>query len=159
MAGWHHWLDGCESEWTPGVGDGQGGLACCDSWGLRVGHDWATELNWTELSDRAPTISRALWNTWILLSSEASFSGALMSSDLCELHPPFFLYPQKTAQRHWDGGSFSNESDTDFRTFSVYLFSPPNKFTRCILLQFLHNRRGTEFLRSKTKGQGYEKEI
>ena len=26
MAGWHHWLDGCESEWTPGVGDGQGGL-------------------------------------------------------------------------------------------------------------------------------------
>ena len=50
MAGWHHWLDGRESEWTPGVGDGQGGLACCDSWGHRVGHDWATELNWTELN-------------------------------------------------------------------------------------------------------------
>ena len=33
MAGWHHWLDGHESEWTLGVGDGQGGLACCDSWG------------------------------------------------------------------------------------------------------------------------------
>ena len=50
MAGWHHWLKGHESEWTPGVGDGQGGLACCDSWGRRVGHghDWATELNWTE---------------------------------------------------------------------------------------------------------------
>ena len=48
MAGWHHWLDGRESEWTLGVGDGQGGLACCDSWGRRVGHDWATELNWTE---------------------------------------------------------------------------------------------------------------
>ena len=31
MAEWHHWLDGCESEWTLGVGDGQGGLACCDS--------------------------------------------------------------------------------------------------------------------------------
>ena len=31
MAGWHHWLDGRESEWTPGVGDGQGCLACCDS--------------------------------------------------------------------------------------------------------------------------------
>ena len=28
--------------------DGQGGLACCDSWGRRVGHDWATELNWTD---------------------------------------------------------------------------------------------------------------
>ena len=49
-AGWHHWLNGRESEWTPGVGDGQGGLACCDSWGRRVGHDWATELNWTEAS-------------------------------------------------------------------------------------------------------------
>jgi len=35
MAGWHHWLNGCESEWTPGVGDGQGGLACCDSWGRK----------------------------------------------------------------------------------------------------------------------------
>ena len=33
MAGWHHWLDGLESEWILGVGDGQGGLACCDSWG------------------------------------------------------------------------------------------------------------------------------
>ena len=30
MAGWHHRLDGCESECTPGVGDGQGGLACYD---------------------------------------------------------------------------------------------------------------------------------
>ena len=46
MAGWHHWLDGCESGWTPGVGDGQGGLVCCDSWGRRVGHDWVTDLIW-----------------------------------------------------------------------------------------------------------------
>ena len=33
MAGWHHQLDACEFERTPGVGDGQGGLVCCDSWG------------------------------------------------------------------------------------------------------------------------------
>ena len=33
MSEWHHWLDGRESEWTLGVGDGQGGLVCCDSWG------------------------------------------------------------------------------------------------------------------------------
>ena len=50
MAEWHHRLNGRESEWTLGVGDGQGGLACCDSWGRRVGHDWAAELNWTELN-------------------------------------------------------------------------------------------------------------
>ena len=49
MAAWHHWLDGCESEWTPGVGDGQGGLACCDSWG-RKELDMTEELNWTELN-------------------------------------------------------------------------------------------------------------
>ena len=49
MAGWYHWLDGCESEWTPGVGDGQGGLACCDSWG-RKESDTTERLNWTELN-------------------------------------------------------------------------------------------------------------
>ena len=46
MAGWHYWLDGREFGWTPGVGDGQGGLACWNSWGRRVGDDWVTELNW-----------------------------------------------------------------------------------------------------------------
>ena len=49
MAGWHHWLDGCESQWTPGVGDGQGGLACCDSWD-RKESDTTEQLNWTELN-------------------------------------------------------------------------------------------------------------
>ena len=48
MAGWHHWLDGCESEWTPGVGYEQGGLACCDSWGHKES-DKTERLNWTEL--------------------------------------------------------------------------------------------------------------
>ena len=48
MAGLHHWLNGRESEWTPGVGDGQGGLACCDSWG-RKESDTTQQLKWTEL--------------------------------------------------------------------------------------------------------------
>ena len=48
MAGGHHWLDGHESEWTPGVGDGQGGLACCSSWGHKES-DTTEWLNWTEL--------------------------------------------------------------------------------------------------------------
>ena len=47
MAGWHHWRDGHESEWTLGVGDGQGGLACYDSWG-RKELDTTEQLNWTE---------------------------------------------------------------------------------------------------------------
>ena len=48
MAGWHHWLDGRESEWTLGVGDGQGGLACCDSWGCKES-DMTEWLNWSDL--------------------------------------------------------------------------------------------------------------
>ena len=47
ISGWHHWLDGHESEWTLGVGDGQGGLACCNSWG-RKESDMTEWLNWTE---------------------------------------------------------------------------------------------------------------
>ena len=46
MVGWHHWLNGRGFGWTLGVGDGQGGLTCCSSWGRRVGHNWETELNW-----------------------------------------------------------------------------------------------------------------
>ena len=48
MAGWYHWLDGLESEWTLGVCDGQGGLACCDSWG-RKESDTTKQLNWTRI--------------------------------------------------------------------------------------------------------------
>ena len=48
MAGWHRQLDGHEFEWTLGVGDGQGGLACCNSWGRRES-DTTEWLNWTEL--------------------------------------------------------------------------------------------------------------
>ena len=50
MAGWHHWLDGREFEWTPGVVDGQGGLACCNSWGCKES-DMTERLNWTELTE------------------------------------------------------------------------------------------------------------
>ena len=47
MAGWHHWLNGHEFGWTPGVGDEYRGLACCGSWGYK---EWnATEkLNWSD---------------------------------------------------------------------------------------------------------------
>ena len=48
MAGWHHWLDGHEFGWTLGAGEGQGGLACCDSWD-RKELDTTERLNWTEL--------------------------------------------------------------------------------------------------------------
>ena len=49
MAEWHHWLNAHEFGWTLGVGDGQVGLACCDSWGHRE-LDTTERLNGTELN-------------------------------------------------------------------------------------------------------------
>ena len=49
MVGWHHRHNGCGFERTIGVGDGQGGLACCSSWG-RKESDMTEWMNWTELN-------------------------------------------------------------------------------------------------------------
>ena len=60
IVGWHHWLSGYEFGWTPGVGDGQGGLACCSSW-TRKESDTTEPLNWTELKDpQHPRLSNAV---------------------------------------------------------------------------------------------------
>ena len=48
MAGWHYLLSGHGFGWTPGVGDGQGGLACCSSWGCKE-LDMAEQLSWTDI--------------------------------------------------------------------------------------------------------------
>ena len=56
IAGWDHWLDGREPEWTPGVGDGQGGLACCSPWGRQE-------------SDTTEWLSTALSNIYTYFSS------------------------------------------------------------------------------------------
>ena len=49
MVGWHHWLDGHELQWTPGTGDGHGGLACCSPWSCKES-DTTGWLNWTDRS-------------------------------------------------------------------------------------------------------------
>ena len=49
IVGWHHRLNGHGFGWTLGVGDGQGGLACCGSWGHKES-DTTEWLNWTELN-------------------------------------------------------------------------------------------------------------
>ena len=50
MVGWHYQLNGHGFGWTLGVGDGQGGLACCGSWGHKE-LDMTERLNWTETED------------------------------------------------------------------------------------------------------------
>ena len=49
MVGWHHQFNGHGFGWTPGVGDGEGGLACCGSW-CRKELDMTERLNWTEMT-------------------------------------------------------------------------------------------------------------
>ena len=72
VAGWHHRLDGREFEWTLGVGDGQGGLACCDSWG-RKESDTTEQLNWTRLA-------RFVYTGFSALNSMSGNKSVLLSS-------------------------------------------------------------------------------
>ena len=53
MVGWHHWVYGHGFWWPPGVGDGQGDLVCCSSWGHKES-DTIERLNWTELNQYPP---------------------------------------------------------------------------------------------------------
>ena len=62
MAGWHHWLNGHGFEWTPGVGDGQGGLVLRFIGSQRVGHNWATELKHTECFLIFSLVVLSAWN-------------------------------------------------------------------------------------------------
>ena len=61
MVGWHHRLNGHEFESTPGVGDGQGGLACCSPWGHKES-DMTEQLNWTELWDLSSLTRDWTWS-------------------------------------------------------------------------------------------------
>jgi len=74
MVGWHHWHNGHGFGWTPGVGDGQGGLACCSSWG-RKELDTTEWLNWTEL-----------YLTVSVFKCSAVLIGRQHDRTLCEIH-------------------------------------------------------------------------
>ena len=92
MAGWRHWLDGHEFEWTLGVGDGQGSLAYCDSWGCKES-DTTEWLNWTELRLVIAFLPRSkrLLISWlqsppvVILEPKKikSLSGSIVSPSIC----------------------------------------------------------------------------
>ena len=83
MAGWHHWLDGRESQWTPGVGvgDEQGGLACCDSWGHKES-DTTEWLIWSDL----------IWATFTFTFVILNYQ---MYAEKGSLHMEIFKYIQE----------------------------------------------------------------
>ena len=61
MVGWHHRLNGRGFGWTPGVGDGQGGLVCCGSWGHKES-DMTERLNLTENIGAKPLITDSFFS-------------------------------------------------------------------------------------------------
>ena len=77
MAAWHYRLDGPEFEWAPRVGDGQGGLACCNSWGCKES-EMTERLNWTELRPITKTdmslASRSIFDLTTISQYECKFS-------------------------------------------------------------------------------------
>ena len=94
MAGLHHRLNGHESEWTPCIGDGQGGLACCSPWGPRVRRNWVTELNWTEYPKILWSAGDPGVNIWQLCCPSPRDSTLIVLSDTPHPLPPcLFLGP------------------------------------------------------------------
>ena len=105
MAGWHHRLNGHGFEWALGVGDGQGGLACCGSWG-RKKSDATERLNWTECYNaqalgfllRHPELMTGAFFPWSLCCEtngpqpSASFAEGSGLSCLCSAWPLVFSY-------------------------------------------------------------------
>ena len=77
MVGWHHWLNGHEFEQSAGVGDGQGGLACCSPWGRKESNT-TEQLNWTELdSKEIKPVSPKGNQPWIFIGRTDSEAKAL----------------------------------------------------------------------------------
>ena len=137
MAGWHHWLDGCESEWTPGVGDRQGDLACWDSWG-RKESDRTERLNWTELMQYCSLQLPTLLPSPVTSTTGCCFCFGFISSFFLELFlqwPPvafwaptdlgnspfnvlsfclFILFMGFSRQEYWSGLPFSSPFPSQF---------------------------------------------
>ena len=100
MAGWHHWLNGHGFGWTPGVGDGQGGLACYSSWGCK-------ESDTTECL------------TWTRGSQVASKQPSLYPAPIT----PLGIFPQEWSQIRWPLMSFPMQLNMVLWTSHPFTFS------------------------------------
>ena len=112
MVGWHHRLDGRGFGWTLGVGDGQGSLACCSSWG-RKESDMSQQLNWTELPIRYPyCVTNTCTNLICLSSSKIPF-----------LFPPSSSHPHHCLKHHLWSHDTALVQVFEFLLFEVH--TPP----------------------------------
>ena len=108
MVGWHHTLDGHELEPVPGVGDGQGGLACCSPWGHKDGQDWAAE------GQQRQRLNRRL-----------DRDGSVMSS-------PLRAFPKKMHTRRWALGKWRRFPRSCLRRSCRYQVPTGQQQSRCL---------------------------
>ena len=96
-AGSHHQFNGHGFGWTPRVGDGQGGLVCCDSWGCKESDttEWLTELNWIliylSLKDIEESKTTVMAKAIIKNTLSAIFNPSVVFKQSCE-HATSHLY-------------------------------------------------------------------
>ena len=93
MVRWHHRLNGHEFEWTPGVGDGQGGLTCCSPWGCKESV-MTEQLNWTELNRYNHPFSRTLFQ----LRGESSSPFCFFTPFLWKASPFFWSVRRESSK-------------------------------------------------------------
>ena len=101
MVGWHHWLDGHEFEQAPGVGNGQGSLACCSPWDHKES-DMTERLNWVLVAscgihgrkEEKAVVHILSWQTFPLKSSVCVSWPELCAQPKLQrkMGKPFFLY-------------------------------------------------------------------
>ena len=100
MVGWHHRLNGHDFEKTLGVGDGQGGLACCSPWGHKE-TDTTEQLNWTELNYLPSYIFMPIINILFSTSFLINFSyWSIVDHYFSLFH--LFLYPLVFKSCEWN---------------------------------------------------------
>ena len=120
MAGWHHQLDGHYFEQASGVGNGQGSLACYSPWGLRVRHNWATEL-----TDLISFIRWLFLLIWTLLLSHFMTCGILALWPGIE---PTTLALEAQSLKHWTAREVLR-SLSIFSSFLNNIFKRPKDLT------------------------------
>ena len=121
MVGWHHRLNGREFEWTPEVGDEQGGLACCDSWGHKES-DTTERLNRTEHCQEWSFLERShITETHSgLFSFQASWPVVCVQSDP-SFHFLLIKNPGKTQPLSFFGQNIRSRSN-DLTLFPLSLW-------------------------------------
>ena len=118
MAGWHHRLDGHEFEWTLGVGDGQRGLACYDSWGCKES-DMTEWLNWIELnslfnSDGLLTLPLKFWDVISIVIHMQELVHLLTSKKTKEFYSCIYSFPLHQYLDAWESNQSKGPKNQHF---------------------------------------------